>query len=91
MFRLGPEYAAWAAYCSAQGKAIWPQLLEKLAAGDPIVGSAITDLLKARQSLLDESVQEWARNQVRADGKFVVFSPANARIRFAKKLLAEGL
>lgn len=63
-------------------------LFDKLEARDPIVGAAVADILRDHEDLLDEAVQDWARNQVRADGKFVIFSPTNARIRMAQKLIA---
>jgi hypothetical protein len=90
-YRLSPEYKAFADYCAGQGKAVWPQLFDKLETREPIVGAAVADILKDYQALLDEAVQDWARNQVRADGKFVIFSPANARMRMARKLIAAGM
>ncbi|MEO6097105.1 MAG: hypothetical protein ABIW76_16065 [Fibrobacteria bacterium] len=90
-YRSGPEFEALAGYCESKGKAAWPQLFEKLESRDPIVGFAVVSLVKGHEDVLEEAVKEWTENQTLPDGKFVIFSPENARMRFAKKLLAKDL
>lgn len=90
-YRKGPEFEALAGYCESKGKEAWPQLFEKLEGRDPIVGFAVVSLVKGYEDVLEEAVNEWTENQTRSDGKFVIFSPENARMRFAKKLLAREL
>lgn len=90
-YRRGPEFEALAGYCESKGKEAWPLLFEKLEGRNPVVGFAVVSLVKGHDDLLEEAVKEWTENQIRPDGKFVIFSPENARMRFAKKLLAQEL
>jgi hypothetical protein len=89
-YRRSDAYAKLAAFSRSKGKAVWPHLLAELRGRDPIVGAAVIDLvLPGKESVLDGVVMDWNANQVRADGKFSIFSPENTRIRFAKRLLEE--
>jgi hypothetical protein len=47
--------------------------------------------VKGYDAVLEEAVDEWKKLPARVDGKFVIFSPENARIRFAKKLIASEM
>lgn len=85
------EFKALAGYCESKGKAAWPQLFDKLESRNPIVGFAVVGLVKGFDDVLEDAVKIWTENQTLPDGKSVIFSPENARMRFAKILLAKEM
>jgi hypothetical protein len=89
-FARGPAYSRFATFCATEGKAVWPLLFEELEKAHPLTGHGIVKLLlPGREPLLSSIGLEWARNPYRDDGKYQIFSPGNARMRFAKALVAE--
>jgi len=88
LYRRSSEYERFEAQVRRMGKTSLPLLIQELDNRDPITGPAIVQLvLPGQEADLQAAVQHWVEHQVGSDGKFQIFSPENARIRFAKRLL----